>query len=161
MSKQRPAMSGVSGGLLLGLVLFNIFVSDMGSGIESPLRKFTDDTKLSGAVDTLEGRDVNQRDLERFERWTCAKLMKFNKAKCKVLPMGWSNTKHKYRLGREHIESRHEEKDFEVLVDDKFNMTQQLYPGLYQKKCGQQVMMREMILPCYAISMTPHLEYCI
>ena len=58
------------------------------------------DTVLSGAVDMLEGREVIQRDLDRLERYTRDNLMKFNKAKCKVLHLGWSNPKHKYKQGR-------------------------------------------------------------
>ena len=67
----------------------------------SALSKFTNNTKLCGAVDTLEGRDVIQRDLDRLERWARANLMKFNKAKCKVLHVDQGKPKHKYRLGGE------------------------------------------------------------
>ncbi|GAB0179388.1 hypothetical protein GRJ2_000404100 [Grus japonensis] len=59
----------------------------MDSGIECTLSKFADDTKLCGVVDTLEGRDAIQRDLDRLERWGCGKRMKLNKAQCKVLHM--------------------------------------------------------------------------
>ncbi|PKU44756.1 rna-directed dna polymerase from mobile element jockey-like [Limosa lapponica baueri] len=95
--------------------------SDMDSGIECTLSKLANNTKLCGVVHTLAGRDTIQRDLERLERWACANLLKFNQAKCKVLHMSWGNPKHRYRLGREWIESSPEEKDLGVLLDEKLN----------------------------------------
>lgn len=102
--------------------LFNIFVSDMDSGIEYTPGKSADDTKLCGVVNMVEVRDTIQRDLDGLERLTCANLMKFNKAKCKVLHLGGGNPKHKYRLGGEWIDSKTDKKDPGVLVDKKFNM---------------------------------------
>jgi len=95
-SKWRPVTSGIRQGLELGLMLFNVFVADIDSGIKCTLSKFADETKLSAPVDMLEGRDANQRDLDRLERWSHANLLKFNKAKSKILYLGWGDLKHRY-----------------------------------------------------------------
>jgi len=168
MSKWKSVTSGIPQGSALGLSLFNIFVGNMYSGIERTLGKFADDTKLCGAAGTLEGRDAIQRNLDRLESWACTNLMKFSKASCKVLQLGQGNLKHRYRLGKEWIESSPAKKDLGVVVDKELNMTRQCVLAAQKAnrilgsiKRSTASRSREMILPLYCALVRPHLESCI
>ncbi|XP_074012177.1 protocadherin gamma-A2-like [Numenius arquata] len=56
--------------------------NDTDSRMQFTHSSFTDNTKLSGAIDLLEGRGAIQRDLDRLEERACENVMKFKKAKC-------------------------------------------------------------------------------
>jgi len=54
--------------VVLGLMVFNIFITEIDSGIECILSKFVDDTKRWGANDMFKGWDTIQGDLDRLEQ---------------------------------------------------------------------------------------------
>ena len=116
----------------------------------------------------LEGRDAVQRDLDRFEWWAHANLMKLYKVRCKVLHLDLGNPKCRYRLGGEWLESSPKEKDLGVSVNETLNMSWQCalaaqkanrIPGCNERSVTSRL--REVILTLFSDLVRPHLEYCI
>ncbi|KFQ67381.1 hypothetical protein N335_06970, partial [Phaethon lepturus] len=108
------------------------------------------------------------KDPDKLEEWTCVNLMRFNKAKCRVLHLGQGNPQYQYRLGDEGMESSPDEKDFRALVDENLDMSWQCalaalkanwILGCIQSSVASRS--RDGILPLYSALVRPHLESCV
>ncbi|KAK4829117.1 LOW QUALITY PROTEIN: hypothetical protein QYF61_002155, partial [Mycteria americana] len=150
---------------VLGPILFNIFINDVHRGIECNPRKFVDDTKVSGAINTLVGRDAIQRDIDRLEEWACVNLMRFSK----LQGLGSGKPQYQYRLGDECIESSPAGKNLRKPVDEKLDMSRKCALAAQKGNCilgciKRSVVSsrsREVIPPLYSTLRRPRLEYCI
>lgn len=155
-----PVTCDVPQGPILGPVLFNIYINDLDAEVECS--KFADDIRLGGAVDSLEGWEALQRDLDKLEHWAIGNAMKFNKGKCWVLHLGQSNIRRRYRLEEECLESSSSGRDLGVLVDSRLNMRHHCTLAAKRTNCilgclkhSIACQSKEMILtPCLALEWT-------
>ncbi|XP_059576042.1 uncharacterized protein LOC132246649 [Alligator mississippiensis] len=127
-----------------------------------------DNTKMWGEVDTLEGRERLQLDLDRLQKWADENRMGFNVDKCRVLHLGRRHPQHTYRPGSSPLESTEVERDLGVIIDSKMNMSCQCQTAASKASqtlsCIQRCISSwsgEVILPLYVTVVRPQLEYCI
>ncbi|KAJ7408538.1 rna-directed dna polymerase from mobile element jockey-like [Pitangus sulphuratus] len=74
------------------------------------------------AVDTPEGWDATQRDLDKLKKWGHGNPIIFNKTKCNVLHLSQGKPWDQYRLWDEQIKSCIAKKDLGLLVDERLDM---------------------------------------
>ncbi|CAM4596884.1 unnamed protein product, partial [Lepidochelys olivacea] len=125
LSGWREVTSGVPQGSVLGPILFNLFITDLGTKSGSVLIKFADDTELGGIANLEKDPDIIQEDLDDLVNWSNSNRMKFNSEKCKVMHLGINNKNFSYKLGTHQLEVTEEEKDLGVLVDHRMTMSRQ------------------------------------
>lgn len=86
-------------------------------------------------------KDAIQRDPDKLQEWAHVNLLRFIKAKYKVLHLVQINAQHQYRLRNEGIENSSAEA-LRVLVDEKLDMGCQ-YALVAQKPTVSQSISKE------------------
>ena len=158
-------ISGIPQGLVIGPILFVIFINDMPQEVVLNFTKlFADDCKLYGTVNRAP--NVMQTYLKNLEEWSNKSQLPFNESKCKVIHFGYNNEKRDYTMNDHHLEAISFERDLEVIVDDELKFHQQTATAT--KKASQilgiikksyQTRYAETISTLYKAMVRPHLEY--
>ena len=118
-SSWTSVISGVPQGSILGPLLFNIFVNDLPSVVQSPLVLFADDAKLYRAIKSDDDYSKLQQDLDNLCQWSREWQLCFNVDKCKVLHIGFNQQYRRYKLGEDFINTSDVERDLGILIDSK------------------------------------------
>uniref|UniRef100_A0A803JYA6 Reverse transcriptase domain-containing protein n=1 Tax=Xenopus tropicalis TaxID=8364 RepID=A0A803JYA6_XENTR len=153
---------------VLGPLLFNLFINDLGEGIMSNVSVFADDTKLYRPVNSIQDVTSLQQDLDQLAIWAAKWQMRFNVDKCKVMHLGCKNMQAPYTLNGTALGKSIMEKDLGVLVDNKLGCSKQCQAAAARAnkvlsciKRGIDSREEGVILPLYRALVRPHLEYAV
>jgi len=113
----KDILSGVPHGSVLGPILFVIYINDVDDSFIHKILKFTDDTKIYWAVDSVEGIESLGADLHNLVLWSSEWQMLYNIDKCKVLHSGYNNPETNYVMKTTHLQdSVSEERDLGTII---------------------------------------------
>ena len=118
-SSEKPVMSGVPQGSILGPILFLLYVNDLPDVLEhSKVASFADDTKIFKRVDSHTDGALIQQDLRSLERWSATSGLVFNQDKCKCQHISRRKTvtEFSYTIKNRALAVTPEEKDLGIWV---------------------------------------------
>lgn len=85
-SKPYVAFSGVPQGSILGPILFNVFINDLGSCVRhSHILQYADDIKLFRQVSSIYDCEMILEDVNAVHHWCCRNLLTLNPKKTVVM----------------------------------------------------------------------------
>ena len=151
VSNWKSVLRGVPQGLVLGPILFLIYINDLDDSITSNVLKFADDTKLFRKVSTDGDKQHLQNDLNRLMKWS----------------QKWQMLDVNYKMGDTVLGATVKEKDLGVTISADMKVSEQC--GIASSK-GNQILglirgnityKKKLIIPLYKAIVRPHLEYCI
>ena len=102
--------------MVLGPLLFVIYISDLEESVTGLLSKFAVNTKVGGFADNDEDHQRIQQDVDQLETWAERWQMEFNPDKCEVMHFGRSNTDRKYTVNGRTLKSIDRQRDLGVQV---------------------------------------------
>ncbi len=174
-SEWRDVTSGVPQGLVLGPLLFVIFINDLPEVIKIHIKLYADDSKIFRIIESDTDAQRLQQDIDAAVEWSRRWLLPFNIDKWKVMHVGRGKKRstHTYTMTaqdgtRHQLGTTTVERDLGVLVSDDLKVRAQVEAAaarannkLGQLKKSFQSRSPELWSLLYNVYVRPHLEYAI
>ena len=166
-SSEKPVLSGIPQGSVLGPMLFVIYINDLPNSVMSDVFLFADDTKISRIIYSQQDSNLLQNDLLKLSEWSQKWLINFHAGKCKHMHIGPNVHDPKYTLNDTTLQYATHEKDIGVIIDDKLSFDKHI-----SEKCKKATSMfalirrsftfldEEMFKPLYKAYVRSHLDSC-
>ena len=170
-STPKEVLSGVPQGSVLGPILFLIYINDLPSLAETPVKLFADDTKTYSTTNSPDNHEKLQQTTNNFYRWTREWNLDPNIKKCKRLHIGKNYPEYNYFITDDsnslfYINNVKEEKDLGVTVDQCLDFHTHITSKVKIANRNLGIIFRTfthldklIFLNLYKSIVRPHLEY--
>ena len=169
-SSERPVLSGIPQGSVLGPMLFVLYINDLPDNVTGDAFSFlfADDTKLFSIINNVGDCFKLLTQVDNLSEWSKLWLIGFNSDKCKHMHIGRQDFWFTYDLDGVPLDYTELEKDIGVFIDNQLNFETHV-----SKKCKKAKSMFflirrtfkfldiPMFLPLYKAIVRSHLDSCI